>query len=748
MADHEPDDATAPAGSGTGEVPPRQAPDDGVPGPAGPASDPAGDGSTHPAPGHPDPAAQDLEARDLEADQQDYHELTGALNHRVQQVYNTFYGRVDAAESVFGFGAATSPGLAPGLVEPAEIGRVLAHYLHPDAYDETAGRLQSDHLVVLAGEEGSGRRAGAFAMLRDLLGEDAALRSLSPANSLTHLAAKGTVKPASGYVILDYAGETESDAVQDYNLKKLQDELRRRGSYLVLTASPADRRRLALKAHCVPWTPPGPLPLFEHCADQMYGAAFLSQLPAATLDELRALVAELWRPRDIVRAARQLANGTQAALEDLRDSAKQTVREWFQKSPGREDLLPIAALAFAEGLPERTFEELVVLLDDYVRNGDRPAGEPVSDEDAVPVTRPPLRQSRAAWSTRASGIAAPVHRGDRCRSERTIVFASPRVRGLVIGELHALYGYELWYPLRRWLNQLALEGGPRVREEVARGVALLARHALPEVEENLLPSWSDGLSSQRLTAAFVLQFMCGDERLAPQALATALSWSKRGNRQLRAITAAMAFAGEAGALYRLDALNCLWGMTVRGQRVAAAARRSLVLLLATAAAEAEAERAEFSLRYFRTQLAHARDPRDRTLALESVLQVLEAEGLTPGVPLTAELLQRHPPTARHLGSLWSTVLLSMGRARAVTALVRTLAALQDVRSATGSVRELGEAMRGALDRRQWQGLQANVSVAVRHPDYAIPGTQHLVQVLLGNLRRHGSTSNSLSLQGG
>ncbi|PJN42110.1 hypothetical protein CG747_05620 [Streptomyces sp. CB02959] len=743
MADHDPDGAMESAGSGTGEEPPRQPPDGGAPGPADPSSDPAGDEAAHPAPGHPDPAA-----RDMAADQQDYHELTGALGHRVQQVYNTFYGRVDAAESVFGFGAAASPGLAPGSVEPAEIDRVLAHYLHPDAYDETAGRLQSGHILVLTGEEGSGRRAGAFAMLRDLLGEDAALRSLSPANSLTHLAAKGTVKPGSGYVILDYAGETESDAVQDYNLRKLQEELRRRGSYLVLTASPADRRRLALKEHCVPWTPPDPLPLFAHCADRMYGAAFLGLLPAETLDELRGLVAELRRPRDIVRAARQLADGPQAALEDLRDSAKQTVRDWFQTGPAPEDLLPIAALAFAEGLPERTFEELVVLLDDHVRNGDRPPGEPVSDEDAFPATRPPLRQSRAAWNTRAPGIAGPVHRGDRCRSERTLVFASPRVRGLVIGELYALYGYELWYPLRRWLHQLALDGGPRVREEVARGVALLARHALPEVEENLLPSWSDGLSSQRLTAAFVLQFMCDDERLASQALATALGWSKSGSGQLRAITAAMAFAGEAGALYRMDALNCLWGMTVRGQRVAAAARRSLVLLLATAAAETEAERAEFTLRYLRTQLAHARELRDRAAALESVLQVLEAEGLTPGVPLTAELLRRHPRTARHLGSLWSTVLLSVRRARAVTALVRTLAALRDVPSATGSVRELGEAMRGALDRRQWQGLQANMSVAVRHPDYAVPGTQHLVQVLLGNLRRHGSTRNSLSLQGG
>ncbi|MEU9122459.1 hypothetical protein AB0C96_21795 [Streptomyces sp. NPDC048506] len=758
MADPERGEGREPEGAGGGDEPPRPAPEHGAPGPDARSADAggqdvggqdAGGQDAHPGPGHqPDPADDDLEA-----DEQDYSELAGALGQRIQRVYNNFYGHVDAADAVFGFGTATSPGLAPGEVDPAEIDRVLAHYLHPDAYDAAAGRLQSDHILVLVGEEGSGRRAGAFSMLRDLLGVDTGLRSLSPANSLARLVAKGTVKPDSGYVILDYAGETDDDAVQGFTLKKLQGELRRQGSYLVLTAAPADRRRLALKDYCASWNPPDPLPLFDHCAARMYGPSAVAQLPDPLAAELRQHVAELRRPGDIVRAAQQLADGPDAALEALRDSAKQTVRNWFQQAPAPQDLLPMAALAFAEGLPERTFEELSVLLDEQVRNWDRAGGGAAPEEDAVPAQRPALGQSRAAWSTRAVGIAGPVRRegagGDACRSERMIVFASPRVRELVIGQLHELYGYDLWYPLRRWLHQLSLEGGPRVREEVARGVALLARHALPEVEENLLRPWSNGLSTQRLTAAFVLQFMCADERLAPQALTTVLSWSTPGNGQLRAITAAMAFAGEAGALYRLEALNCLWEMTLRGERVAVAARRSLILFLATAATEPEPERAVFFLRYLRTQLARARDRRERALALHTVLGVLEAEGLTRGTPLAAELLRRHPGTARQLGCLWSAALLGVRRARAVSALVRALAALQDDPSATGSVRELGETMRGALDHRQWRGLRADVSMAVRHPDYAVPGTQHLVQVLLGNLRRHAAPPpNSLSLQGG
>lgn len=682
-------------------------------------------------------------------DDQVYSELGAALG---QRVYNTFYGRVDAGDAVFGFGAAAAPGLAPGFVEPAEIDRVLRDYLHPDGYDEAAGRLQDDHILVLVGEDGSGRRAGAFAMLRDLLGRGTGLQSLSPANSLADLTERDGLKAEVGYVILDYVGETHPDAVQEFAVKKLQGALRNKGSYLVLTAAPAAQRRLALRAFCVPWHPPDPLPLFDHCLARPpeKGAAPRPDVPPELAAELRERVGELRRPGDVVKAVRGLTESPTAALLALRDGAKQTVRDWFGTRPPADDLLPMAALAFAEGLPERTFEELSVLLGVHVRNWDRSAdGTPPDEGVPVPQPYPDIEQSRARWSSRAVGIAEPVRRTeqgtDHCRSERMIVFASPRVRELVIGELHSLYGYGLWYPLRQWLHQLSVESGPDVRAEVARGVALLAKYALPEVEENLLRPWADGTTSQRLTAAFVLQFMCADERLAPQALSTALGWSQWGAGQSRAITAAMAFAGEVGSVYRFKAVDCLWGLTGRGQRVAVAARRSLVLFLATA--EREPERALFFFRYVRTQLAHVRTRKERSDALETVVQVLAAERLNAMEPLAAFLLRTDVRTAPQLGSLWISALLSVRRGRAVAALCRTLAALQDDPAATRSVRALGESMRSALDHRQWEALRGAVSSALRHPEFAIPGTQRLARVLLDSMRRH-APADAVSVLGG
>ncbi|MEU5094513.1 hypothetical protein [Streptomyces sp. NPDC020996] len=654
-----------------------------------------------------------------------------------QLVNNNFYGAVDASGAAFGFGAATSPGLAPGVIEPAETDRVLRFYVPPQpCFDEAFGKLRRNALVVLTAQEGSGRGAGALALLRKVLGGRAELRSLSPANALAELAASPNLKRGQGYVILDYVGELHVEAVQAYAIGRLSEELRRRGSYLVITAGDATRRRLALRDHCVPWQAPDPVALFEHCARQLP----LTAVEPDTERELLRWVGEQRRPADVVAAAVALSRGgAEAALDMLRDGDQNRVREWFGRQPPADDLLPLAALAFLEGIPERTFEEQCAALAAHVRSWRQSGETPVAEPDGSPedlLTGAVADQSRARWRDRAVGIVTTEHRPgpgrDGVRSERRLVFTSPRVRELVIAELHDLYGYALWYPLRKWLGELALLGDLDTRTEVARGVALLARYALADVDENLLKVWSDGFSSQRVTAALTLQFMCDAEHLAPQALSIVLGWEDN-NGPARAITAAMALTGRLGALYRRQALNCLWFLAQRGERIAFASRRSLVLLLQTA--EQDPERARFTLRYVRTVIARtAPGSRDRSIALRIAVQLLEATRLEAPEPVTAALLRGVPDSARHLGALWADVLHSGNRSRAVSALCRTLVELRDDPSVTGAVGELGEAMRNAMNRRQWAALCHHLSVALRHPDYAIPGARRLAQVLLGSLR--------------
>ncbi|MEU3983933.1 hypothetical protein AB0F77_28285 [Streptomyces sp. NPDC026672] len=685
-----------------------------------------------PEPGKNSAAERREESDEREADNQGYDDL-GRVH---QLVNNNFYGVVDASGAAFGF-AASSPGLAPGTIDVEDADQALQFYVPPQpCFDEALGRLREDALVVLTGRDNCGRGAGALALLRSILGEEAKLRSLSPANALAELAASRDLRSGQGYVILDYVGELHPESVQAYEIGRLSEELGRKGSYLVITAGDTVRRRLALRDHCVPWRAPDPEELLQHCKDQLPHV----DLEPEAEKELRERVAEQRRPADVVAAAVALSReGVEAALDTMRDRHREQVQEWFRGRPDADDLLPLAALAFLAGIPERTFEKECAALASHVRNWEQSGETPVV-ESAGPtgasLSGAVTDQSRARWRERAVGLVTTEYRlgpgRDADRSERCLVFTSPRVRELVIAELHDLYGYELWYPLRQWLGELALRGDLDTRTEVARGVALLARYALVEVDENLLTVWSEGITSQRVTAALTLQFMCDVEHLAPRALNIVLSWvDNRGAG--RAVTAAMALTGRLGSLYRMESLKRLWFLANRGERVAFSARRSLALLLQTA--EQEPERALLILRYARTVIVRAAPgSRERSIALRIAVQLLETTRLEAAEPVAAALLRTVPESVRHLGSLWADALHSSNRSRAVSALCRSLAQLRDDPSVTSAVRELGEAMREAMSPRQWAALRRHLSLALKHPDYAIPGTSQLAQVLLGSLR--------------
>ncbi|MGW7350054.1 hypothetical protein [Streptomyces sp. NPDC054784] len=692
-------------------------------------------------PSSPDDKAAAAERRQgvdqQEEDDRGYDDL-----RRVHQlVNNNFYSGVDASGASFGFGSGASPGLAPGTIEPEEASRALRFYVPPQpCFDEALGKLHNGALVVLAGQHNCGRGAGSLALLRDILGTETKLRSLSPANALADLAMSRDLKAGQGYVVLDYVGEQQVDAVQAYAVKRLSEELSRKKSYLVITASSEIRQRLALQDYCVQWQAPNPTELFEHCREQLAPAAVTPE----TESELRQEVAEQQRPADIVTAAVVLSReGPERALETLRDRCRELVQELFRKKPPAEDLIPLAALAFLEGTPERTFEKECAALTTHVRSweqtGEASVAEP-EDESRAKASGSVAEQSRARWKERAEGLVTTQHRSEpgrnTGRSERCLVFTEPRAREFVIAELHDLYGYELWYPLRQWLGDLALLGDLDSRTEVARGVAVLARHALVDVDENMLKVWSDGVTSQRVTAALTLQFMCDDEHLAPQALGIALGWTDHSGPN-RAVTAAMALTGRLGTLYHLEALNWLWFLTHRAERIASSAHRSLVLLLQTA--EHDPERALTTLRYVRTMIVKARPgSRERSIALRTAVQLLEAARLETTDSVTSALLRTVPDSARHLGSLWAETLHSGNRSRALSALCQTLVQLRDDPSATDVVRELGEIMRNSMSARQWAALHHHMSIALRHPDYAVPGAHQLARVLLGSLRSQSS----------
>ncbi|QMU73325.1 hypothetical protein [Streptacidiphilus sp. P02-A3a] len=703
--------------------------------PEDPAAQGQGQGQTHGegggGPGRPGPRRPGNGNPDDDGQEQDeegYSEFNRALT---QVVNNHFHGPTNASGSVFGAGAAAGPGLSPGVIDQVEISRMLELYLEPSPYFEDAlEKLTTSHIVALVGEDGIGRRAGAFALLRGVLGGRSGIRSLSPANSLAELAVSNTIKERYGYVILDYIGEVNTDAVQEFHMRRLGEELRKKHSFLVITASAGALRRQALKSFCSEWAAPTAAELFAHCVRRLPGR----ESDAELLAELGALVAEQRKPADVVAVARTLAEfGAEEGLRALRSGERALVAGWFADVPKAADVLLVAALAFAEGLPERTFEQALFRLVVLARNWEHTAAG-VTVEAPVPALGDlRLDQTRASWGETLSKLVERrrIEQGNNgARAEKRIVFTSPRIRALVVEHLHELYGLELWYPLRQWLMQLSQQPDLEVRVQVAAGLALLACYAPVEVEENHLDLWSAGLSSQRVTAALTVQFMCSDPRSVPRALDLTLRWADRRGPE-RAVTAAMALAGDLGSLYRFEALNWLWFLTMRGQRIAGAARRSLHLLLANA--ERDPERAAVILRYVRTRLEQTRMTRERASALDSALALLDGPSLDGFRPVAAALLRHSPAAIGPLGRLWVCTLLSTRRRRALVALCATLAALRDDPAAVTAVRSLGGAMRQQMTPQQWNSLRHDLSRMLNHPDYAVDETRALARVLLGTL---------------
>lgn len=169
--------------------------------------------------------------------------------------------------------------------------------------------LEEGRMVVLVGAEGTGRRAGALALLREHADQRQSLISLAPATSLTQLA-EYAFENGRGYVLLDRIRETQETAARRIDVDRLTANLASAGAYLVITAGLRASDLLDLKGLVVEWRPPDPGQLFETCLDRLA----LPEIPATELERVRERVHDLQFPRHVVALAEGLAKGVDAAL--------------------------------------------------------------------------------------------------------------------------------------------------------------------------------------------------------------------------------------------------------------------------------------------------------------------------------------------------------------------------------------------------------------------------------------------------
>ncbi|WP_420034417.1 hypothetical protein ACN2WE_19500 [Streptomyces sp. cg28] len=638
---------------------------------------------------------------------------------RVQynNVHQNFYGALDAHQAQFGIGGADLAGTrrrAIGRMDAGEVAAAVASYVEPDCFDAAAGALDRDRVVVLVGPQGTGKRAAAVALLKDVAG-GAEYVVLSPDRSLEELAGRHPFGRGVGYLLLDRMHEGPSKT-EDFDWRRIRDKVREEGAHLVVTTVHELTGAAPESVRHVRWQPP-----------DLAGVARLRLRKAGCAEETVERAVELLPAgclvAEVAAAADRIAAGDDPAVvwRDYGTTAAQPVRDWFAAERTLQEIAEVTALVFVTGTGRRNFESRQASLEPYLAAafpgppakslGEASAADPPEDGAAAAVPAPrPSMDRRRSLSRNELAVTREFKQGSVSRT--VVVPPTPQYRQWILEELWAGHSTSYWDGVRDWLTELVrgrLE--PESQLSIASGLALLSRPAFDEVAECYLHPWARGEagSGGQAVTTLVLSWMCLDESLAATALVLARGWAQSGDERLRA-TAAVAFSGQLGVRFPTDAVKWLWHLIARRDGRPAGAVRALADLVAALAECEEDARVVFGA------LAHRLRVQRRTAVttflkettLDTVLTVLAARDLRTGQPACASLVGRQPHVVGLVGELWAGVLRNRPRRgkalRTLHSHVRALDVVseqpKDVAARLGAAvgAALPEAERDLLDR--------------------------------------------------
>lgn len=649
--------------------------------------------------------------------------------------FQYFLGTVIAPNGTFGTAlgdGAGGPSAATGPMRPADVSKARRHYVRPQPAFRTAKTiLEANGLVVLCGPDGIGKFAGAVALLAET-GPESSPTNLSPALSFAELARQKFGKPG-GYIVRDQLRVSEATAVQQFEVHRLQNAVIGR-SRLVITTNLGARPRGQLGELMVDWSAPEPGEILEE---------WLADLPersrsGATFEKVRAHLADLASPADIVRILQALIAGPEAALAGLQHADRDEVASWFDREPTVDEVLGVAALAFVEGTPEPTYEFLLDRL--RVHYQEKIVPSPGSPTAALPTIRESMPQTRnhsgsiiAVGSVRESDLEGDL-------TGRSISFVRPAMRELVLRQLHERYGYELWAPLRSWLDEVASRPPSPLHVRLGLGVAIYSSLSFREVETMVLDPWANGLAPQRLAAASALSWIGLTGHNAAQALGITKRWSQNSGPR-RAVTAASALGGPLGLRYSSDALRWLWTLAMRAANIREVAAAALAVLFATSVDDPDTTRKVLNFLHdrLRRSLAVGQSQRERRATFDSVLTTISARENTSDELVAAVILRSDGRNAARLGPILAELWCS-GPHRAPTRslLLDALEAVSGGDEIPEPVVRLGQALSQVLSADQLRDLGADLrDEAAWHGRDSVP----IGAVLEAMLGRRPTTSS-------
>lgn len=620
----------------------------------------------------------------------------GALDDAAAAVYLTIHGDMYAEGSSFGESRARSGRPTAGTVDKEVLDNALRYFVQPPQYAQAQATLLGRGLVVLAGEEGSGRRAASLALLRSVkrgaTWPDPVI--LPPSWTFARLADHAFQKNGR-YLLADHIADGAAASLLRFNLDRVVSNLRSADAVLVITTTSVATSQGRFGDLAVRWEAVQGAQILDHFLESSG-----QPLSSESLDCLRDRVSGL-DPQQAHRFIERLEEkGVDAALRSAASTAREKVSTWIsanEAGPPARELIPVVTAAFVHGAERTQYERCAVLLRSAINDYTERSPSSETSNDAIVPTRVDIPH-----------LLAVRHADDAQKSEPTVVMCSEEEHEAIFEELDARYGPELWDPVRYWLDGLPGILGLDAKNGLGFGVAVLAR-VDPNSMRRILHVWASGDADWRLTAAFALRWMCQDERTASIALQMAIGWCTNSG-QRRAVTAALAFALGLGTVYPAEAISRLWHLSLRGLPVSSWARLSLAALVRLTAADDSGKRLRRAMSIVLRQLHHLLDTRPHDYrgiekAMTAVSEVLSEEAPDSEGSLTLFVLRQQPELIPHVGELWAHVLTSFPhRGEAIEQLRSTFDRMHGVKDAA-VVQRLGDAVRAHMDLDQWNRLR-------------------------------------------
>ncbi len=627
-------------------------------------------------------------------------------------VFQHFHGNVYAEQGTFGIGDTAaadqrSSGRVQGRIEETEVTRTVQAYAEPACYDEAARALMDERVIIVRGEAGSGRRAGAISMLHRVRLPQMPLVGFSPAITVEELAAR-SFDEGAGYLVSDMFDDELPAELADFHWRNVCRTVRKSKAHLVVTIGAHSRTARPDVVRQFSWQRPKP-------AD-----ALRAHLGAAMVDDdLIDKVAEALGPNfqlaDMGAIARRIsaADDVGEVLSDLQETDRLAVATWLDEVDAEiSAVLEVAALAFVVGVAERTFEselgQLKLRIAEFVPEIDTASKEARAEIDLR------FRQMRKHRSDHQllTVRPVPVARGSGSIAIRHVEFRAPAYRQHVVAELWNRLGSDFWAAIRRWLQDIAADDYSdlvwRVDliNTVAIGLALLSLVAPDEVIESYLDPWTaeDASLNEQTMAVYVVWRMSMLDQLASLALQIAILWAGQGTRTQRRV-ATYAFSGELGARYPLEAVKRLSQLADQGETLAARAYAQLFATLAEQDSDAVVVLGEM-----RRRMTTKTDRPSADLVLDTVAELLSIRDPRSGRPSIALFLIANPFLASEVAPLWArTLYMRPWRDRAITALRNTIGAIEHgCPDPEGLARSLGSAVGWELPQHERAILRSEV----------------------------------------